>query len=154
MQKNTFGYSKPSHVKLFVRLMLIPLIAACGLFAAGCEAAKGKPFAEKAVEEFHAQMSAQQFAQIYAAASPEFKKATEEAAAIEYLTAVHGKLGKFKSTSQTGFNASVDNGVSQIKLEYATEYENGKVNETFVYKVEGEKVSLVNYKPEGDALKK
>lgn len=155
MRKTTFGPAKPSHtIKLFVRLMIIPIIAAAGLFAAGCEAAKGKPFAEKAVGEFHSQLNAQQFAQIYAAASPEFKKSTEEATAVGYFTLVHTKMGEYKSTNQTGFNASVDNGVSSVTLNYDTEYANGKASETFIYKVEGEKVSLVSYKVESDAMKK
>jgi hypothetical protein len=154
MRKTTLGHSKPNHIKLFIRLMLIPVIAACGLFAAGCEAAKGKPFAEKAVGEFHTQLNAQQFAQIYAATAPEFKKSTEEAAAVEYFTLVHTKMGEFKSANQTGFNANSDNGVSSVTLDYDTEYANGKATETFVYKVEGEKVSLVNFKLTSDAMKK
>lgn len=138
----------------WLRLLLIPAIVACGFFATGCDAAKAKPFAEKAVEDFHTQMGAEQFAQIYSNASDELKKSATEKDFENVLATMHKKLGAYKSAKQTGFNAGSNNGVSSIKLDYETEYAEGKATETFIYKVEGEKVSLLSFNIESEALKK
>ena len=141
-------------VRIFIRLMLIPIIAACGLFAAGCEASKGKPFAEKAVEEFHTQLNAQQYSQIYGNLAEDFRKSVDEKQVESVLSTIHQKLGAFKSNKQTGFNVGSTNGVSAIKLDYEAEFAEGKATESFTFKVEGEKVSMMAFNIESDVLKK
>ena len=111
----------------------------------GCSALAGKTPAESAVTQFHAQLDAGSFDDIYEQTDARFKNATTHDQFVAVLRAIHTKLGNVVSAKQTNWFAQDSTGGSMLSLTYETEFASGKGTEKFSYAVAGNAVRLVGY---------
>lgn len=127
----------------------LSMLAAVAL--AGCSMGQDLASGGAAVDAFHRQMDAGQFAAIDAAAGAEIKASPGGLAPI--LEQVHARLGKVKSTARTGFNDAVNNGDHRLELSYKTVFERGEGDEEFIFRMIEGKPVLIGYHVKSDALK-
>lgn len=121
------------------------------LALAGCSMGQDLTSGGAAVDAFHKQMDAGQFAAIDAAAGAEIKASPGGLAPI--LEQIHARLGNVKSTTRTGFNDRIDNGDHRLELMYDTKFERGDGAEEFVFRMIDGKPVLIGYHVKSDALK-
>jgi len=112
---------------------------ACSLYS------EGKPAAEAGVVQFHAQLDAGNFTEIYAASHQKFKDATSEEEMVKLFTAVHTKLGAVKESTPQSWKAGNFNLVSTVTLVQDTVFENGRGTEQFTFVIEDKKAFLAGY---------
>jgi hypothetical protein len=120
--------------------------------ASGCAGQKGKAAAEKAVGEFHTKLDAGDFAGIYAATHPDFKKASSEKDFVAILDAVHRKLGTVRSSEQVSWRMKQFNLDTNAQLTYKTTFSDGEGIEQFNYRVDDKSAVLVGYNINSSAL--
>ncbi len=127
-------------------------IVAAALALSACSIGKDVPVAEAAVARFHQQLDAGKFAETLENATPQMAVEAKEGKWNALLTAVHTKLGKFRSAKTVGWNDSFTNGDHFITLNVASQYERGAAQEQFVYRIWGEKALLAGYHVNSEAL--
>ncbi|QDZ07127.1 hypothetical protein FPZ24_06215 [Sphingomonas panacisoli] len=127
----------------------LSMLAAAAL--GGCSMGQDLSSGGAAVDAFHSQMNAGQFAAIAAGAGPEIQATAGGFAPI--LEQIHARLGNVKSTSRTGFNDRVDNGEHRLELTYDTKFDRGDGAEEFVFRMAKGKPLLIGYHVKSDALK-
>jgi len=133
--------------RIIVKSVVACLIATFfALLVLGCGLAKGKEQAARAVDTFHQQMNAAQFAEIYRAASPELQKTTTEADFTRLMETIHRKLGNFKTAREVGSRAISGSSGTTVTLTEESEFEHGSGTETFVFSVSDASATLVRYK--------
>ena len=111
----------------------------------GCSMGKSKQVAEQAVEQVHRQLDAEQFDRIYADAGDEFRKAGKAEDAQAYFAAIHKKLGNVKAAHETGYFVNTTLSGTTARVQYDSEFAEGKAAESFVFSVRGEQATLVGY---------
>lgn len=131
-----------------------PALIVAVLAAAACGCSSGKDLAEArgAVNAFHHQLDAGQFAQIYAAAAPDLKGAATEADFVALLAAVHRKLGPLQSASPLGWNVNYTTGGGFVTLNYQSAFQGGQAQESFTYRLENGAPKLAGYHVASNAL--
>jgi hypothetical protein len=117
----------------------------------GCSVGQDLSSGGTAVEDFHRQLNAGQFAAIESAADTEIKAVPGGFAPV--LDHIHARLGKVMSSTRTGFNDRVDNGDHRLDLVYGTKFEKGDGVEEFVFRIVDGKPVLAGYHVKSDALK-
>jgi hypothetical protein len=122
------------------------------LALAGCSIGADVPVADKAIVAFHTALDAGQFAAIYAQSAKDMKETTTEPRLTAFLGAVHRKLGTFKSGKSVGWNDNVNGNGHFISINYQATYEHGPAAESFVYRIDNGKATLVGYHVNADAL--
>jgi hypothetical protein len=120
-------------------------ILAASLLLAGCSGGEDVANAEKDVASFHAQLNAADFGAIHEQASSEWKGATSRPDAIKLFSAIHRKLGAFKSGKQDGWHVNYGTGGKTIAVQYRSDFEKGAAVEVFTFKESGEKLQMVGY---------
>ena len=121
------------------------------LVLGGCSMGQDLSSGGAAVDAFHRQLDAGQFAAIESASGPEIKATAGSFASI--LEQIHARLGNVKSSTRTGFNDRLDNGDHRLELMYDTKFERGDGGEEFVFRMVGGKPVLIGYHVKSDALK-
>jgi len=94
----------------------------------------------------------QRFADIFAEASDELKKATTEQELSRLLGAVNGKLGAVKTAEDNGWNVNFNTSGTFVKLSFKTEFEKGTGVETFTYRIVDGRARLTGYNINSNAL--
>lgn len=123
---------------------LMPFAAAAML--AGCNVKESSKAADVEVGQFHQGLDAGGWQAIWASADPQLRKTTTRAQFGKLLDAVHGKLGKVKTSQQVGWNAEATTGGSFVTVTMQTTFERGAGTEQFVFrKGEADKLTLVGY---------
>jgi hypothetical protein len=106
---------------------------------------EGKPAAEKAVVEFHSMLDEGRFDEIYDASDRALKDVTSREEMNKLFNAVHSKLGKVKTSTETNFQIGNYNLKTSVMLTEETIFESGKGVETFTYYVDGNNATLVGW---------
>ena len=128
---------KPILLLTFVAVLLVAL--------SSCSLTKSKGTGERAVAQFHNQLNAGQYHEIYAQSDEGFRKAATEADAVALFDAVRRKLGTVKNSNETGWHVNATTGGTMVSLAYDVEFSEGKGTEQFVFTVTGDKALLYNY---------
>jgi hypothetical protein len=126
---------------LFVVLLILP----------ACSAGKSKQLAEQGVTNFHAQLDAEQYHEIFSNASLEFQKSGTEAEFVELFSAIHRKLGKVQNAKEQTFFINYGTSGTTVTLTYKTDFASGGASEQFVWRV-GEQAVLINYRVDSRLL--
>jgi Protein of unknown function (DUF4019) len=130
---------------LFSVVCLVFLVAGCG----------GKQQianAEAAVTQFHADLNAGNFNQIYLASDPAMKNASSQEKFVALLDAIHRKLGAVKSANRQTFFINYTTSGKFLRLTYATQYDADSATEEFVFRINGDNVTLAGYHINAEAL--
>jgi hypothetical protein len=119
-------------------------LASLGLTGAGQTAA-----AEHAVQHLHALLDAGQDAQIVAEADPLFTSTASPADAAQFFANVHATYGVVRSSTLNTWtvNQQVATGATGtfLRMDYATHFAFGQATETFTWRIDGGRMSLVGY---------
>lgn len=101
--------------------------------------------AEQEVPNFHTQLDAAQFNEIYEASAEDLKTVTTKQDFVAFLSAVNRKLGKVLKSEKTTWNVNYHTSGTFITLAYNTTFTNGAGTEQFVYKLLNGRALLVGY---------
>lgn len=121
------------------------LLAGLALALSACGIKQAYEDANGAVAAFHAGLDRESYDALWEGSADGMKRAAAKADFAKFLGAVHTKLGKVKSSQQTGINVNSVNGSTTITVQAQTEFEKGKASETFTFVKGGEKLLLLNY---------
>jgi len=122
---------------------LVPIAAVAML--SGCGLQEQFKDADREVARFHAALDAGNYDAIWAMTGPKFRAATKQAEFQKVLDAVHRKLGKVRSTKQTGWNANAGTSGRTLVVTMATTFERGSGTETFTYAKDADQLTLAGY---------
>lgn len=120
-------------------------LALCLAALSSCSLTKGKGIAERGVAQFHDQLNASRFHDIYVQSDDGFRKAVSEAEAVALFEAIRRKLGTVKNSTQTVWNVNATTSGTMVSLAYDVEFSEGKGTEQFIFHVTGDKALLLNY---------
>jgi hypothetical protein len=110
-----------------------------------CSVGSDVPAATAAADSFHKQLNAGQYQAIYDSSDRLMKNTGPAKDFVDLLTAVHRKLGDFKSAETPGWNDQVTTNGHFVKLIYQSKYEQGTAEETFDFRIDGQSATLVGY---------
>lgn len=113
------------------------------LLTFGCAAETNRDVAAVAVEKFHSQLNDELYQLIYLQADNEFKG--NEAAQTAYLKMVRETMGKVRTATAGATSAHNLKDEAQITMAYATDFEQGRALETFVFRVKDRQARLMHY---------
>jgi ABC-type glycerol-3-phosphate transport system substrate-binding protein len=120
-------------------------LAVTVLVLAACSSSKDFDLAQAEVVHFRELMAAQEFEKIYSEGSDELKKTTTVQNMVRLLGAIDRKLGAVKKATGNGWNVNYNPSGTSVTLKFKTEFEKGKGDETFVYRLAGGKALLSGY---------
>jgi hypothetical protein len=109
----------------------------------GCGLKQNTKAAEAEIERFHQRWNADDFKTVYDEAHADFRSSQPADVALQTLQGVKQNYGAFKSATRRSWGFSSDNGVTNVKLKYDSNYEKGSAVEAFVYRMSGDKALLV-----------
>jgi hypothetical protein len=115
------------------------------LVAGGCSSGEDIAVAKTEVAHFRELMVMQRFAEIFADASDDLKKATTEQGLVRLLAAVNGKLGAVKTAEDNGWNVNFNTSGTFVRLSFKTQFEKGTGVETFTYRITDGRARLTGY---------
>jgi hypothetical protein len=135
------------------RALLASLLAVSFvLVVAGCGGKQQIANAEAAVTQFHVQLNDGNFDPIYTDSDSAMKNASSREKFVAFLEAVHRKLGSVKSANRKTFFMNYGTSGKFLRLTYATQYDADNATEEFVFRVNGNDVTLVGYHINSEAL--
>lgn len=123
--------------------ILLPLLAA--LAFSGCSTQKNFQEAERATDEFHLQMAKGNYGGIYDATGAPFKATTSRELLIGMLQRINRKLGPCGDPNRQGFNVNYNTGGTFVMMSYTRKCANGPLEESFTWRIEGDKAVLYGY---------
>lgn len=131
---------KSNFLNLSICLSLLVFIgAACSGFT------KGKAAGEKAVVNFHEQLNAEKYDEIYEQSAKEFKDSDSKENVIKFLQAVHNKLGAVNKAESQGWHVNTTPMGTVVALQYETVFNNDKAIESFTFLMNGDDAKLLSY---------
>jgi len=131
---------KPNFLNLSICVLVLIIVgAACSSFT------KGKSAGEKAVVNFHDQLNAEKYDEIYEQSAKEFKNSAGKEEIIKFLQAVHRKLGTAETSSQQGWHVNATPTGAVVTMSYETNFTNDKAVESFTFFMNGEDAQLAGY---------
>ena len=128
------------------------LAGAALLALAGCSAGADLPVARAGVDKVHSQLNGGQCAEIRDQASTEFKELSSAESWKTVCDQLAAGLGKFVSLAQVGWNDEVGTNGHIIRINYDSEFEKGKAQEQFLFRIDGGKAVLVGYHVNSDVF--
>jgi hypothetical protein len=136
-----------------MRSVLRPLVLACLLLLQACQAGQNIAAARRATLEFGASAAAGRYNEIYERAGSELKRSATQAAFVGVLETVAKKLGRCTQRTEVGGGMTDDPVHGRfVTLNYETQYQGGKADERFMWRVEGGKPQLLRYDIRSPAL--
>jgi uncharacterized protein DUF4019 len=129
-------------------ILLLLLLYSCGRSAYGVY-----KIANSATERFHQQLNQTQYEEIYADASDEFRNHGTREESLAVFQKVYENLGAQKSSSMKNINVNRNNKGTFVTLVYDSAFEQGRADEQFVWRVEGDQAKLYGYHAESDKLR-
>lgn len=126
---------------------------AYGLWQCGTGFVEGGRKSDTFVAEFHRNMNAGKFDDIYNQSDAAFRQSSTKEDLLKFLAAVHNKLGTAGSTSRAGINVNTNTNGTFVTVTYTTQYDKGTAAETFTWRkgVTGD-LKLVGYDIRSNAL--
>jgi hypothetical protein len=122
------------------------------LVVAGCGGKQQIANAEAAVTLFHSELNARNFDQIYTDSDSAMKNVSSREKFVAFLEAVHRKLGSEKSANRKSFFMNYGTSGKLLRLTYTTQYDADNATEEFVFRVNGNDVTLAGYHINSEAL--
>jgi hypothetical protein len=109
-------------------------LCATGLLAA-CSPTQDLSTVKAAIGEFHTELNAGKIQPIYDSAGPELKSPGSSGDMLQFLGAVHRKLGAFQSGDVQTWNDSITGQGHLVTIGFAAKYDKGPADEQFVYRI-------------------
>jgi uncharacterized protein DUF3887 len=149
------GAQPPPRKRVLLKWSLLAtgLLLAYGLWQCGSGLVKGGQASDAAVAEFHHNLNAGSFEEIYSRSDQVFQESGKKEELFKFFTAIHKKLGNAGNASRGGINVNANTSGTFITVTYTTTYDKGAATETFTWRkgVAGD-LKLVGYNIQSDAL--
>ena len=127
------------------QLTSVVFVCALSLIAVACGMSKHKQNAEQAVTKFHQQLNSSQYRDMYVQSDKLFQQNTSEADAIALFDAVHRKLGNVDNVTPAGWHVNATPMGTFVTLAYEVDFSEGKGQEQFGFKMNGNQALLISY---------
>ena len=127
-------------------------IVTAAIALAGCSFGQDIASTGKAIDDFHASLNRDQIAIIYDGSNSDMKNATSATDFSRFMTAIHTKLGAFKSGRSVGWNENANPAGTFVVINYSAKYAKGDAAEVFTFKMAGGKPVLSGYNINSRAL--
>ena len=108
----------------------------------GCNPLARIDDARKKAAEFHSRYDAGTLELIYRDAHPDMKAMHTESEFLDLMNSMRDKLGKVVSTSETGVHTFSGTSGSEVTMTFSTQYEKGKGEEKFNFRLKDGKAIL------------
>ena len=129
------------------------LVMVVGFLLCSCTSTIGDvTSARNAVVHFHQELDKEKYAEMYAEAAPELRKATTQEDFLALMSAVHRKLGMVQDATQTRFNVNWTTSGTRVELHYQTKFSGGNAAEVFTWKTGGDHSTVMGYHINSNAL--
>jgi hypothetical protein len=102
--------------------------------------------ASAAADRFHQQLNAGDYDQIYENATEEFRRSGKREDLNHLFDNIRNKMGRAGRPSAIGFHVNWRNGVLWVDQAFNTQFEKGKAQEYFVWKIQQDQPHLYNYR--------
>lgn len=135
-------------MKLLTNALLLSLF----IFLSACSMSKNMSLAEKEVPNFHAQLDAGQFKELYESAAEELKTTITKQDFIALLSAVNRKLGRVIKSEKTTWSVNYNTSGSFVSMTYNTTFTKGTGMEQFIFRLHDGRALLVSYHINSNAL--
>lgn len=145
------GDISSAHMKSILTSLFAGALAAIALSGCG-KLAREKDLASDAMDQFHERFNAGDFDKIFDTADADFQRARPRGEFLNYIEAVHGKLGDYKNCDNHGWSTNFINSDTTVTLHYKTTFTKGTGDEEFVYRVSGARATLQSYQINSDKL--
>lgn len=122
------------------------------LWQCGSALVQGRRLADTAVQHFHEQLNNGEFAEIYGGADEGFRNAGKREEALQFLKAVHDKLGTAGQYTFLNINVNTNTHGTFITTVYNTTFARGRATERFIWVRHGATLALYTYNIESPAL--
>jgi hypothetical protein len=114
-------------------------------FCAACSVGESTDVATKAVADFRIAYYEGGFDKLYNEAGQELRDQITRADWNKLMRVITARLGQVRSQSDPAWNVSTSPKGTFVTLVYQIEFEKGKATESFVWRVDGQKVQLIGY---------
>ena len=122
------------------------LLLGLGLIAlASCSIAADKRVGAEAADRFHTLYNAEDYAGIYGSADKAFRASTPDTEFVALMSAIHRKLGLYRSSTPAGWRASATPSGTQLALGFRSQFAAGAAQEEFVYRLASGNAYLIHY---------
>lgn len=135
-------------MKLLINTLLLSLL----ILLSACSMSENMNLAEKEIPNFHAQLDAGQFKEIYESATEELKTTITKQDFIALLSAVNRKLGRVIRSDKTAWGVNYDISGSFVSMTYYTTFTKGTGMERFIFRLRDGHALLENYQINSNAL--
>lgn len=125
-------------------------IAAAALAASACSFTEQRDVAEAEVQRFHRLFNQRQAERLYAEASDELKRITQQEDFVRLLGDLHDQFGTVREANRQSWNVNSNNGRTTVVLGYDTRFERGQATEEFTYRMANGRPILVTYRINSD----
>jgi len=122
------------------------------MWECGSSLVQGRGLSNAAVDRFHGQLNANNYSAIYAEADERFRRSISQEDFLQFLGAVHKKLGDSNSQTLTNLNVQAMTNGTFLTASYQTKYARGQAQETFTWVKDGPSLKLVSYNVNSRAL--
>jgi Protein of unknown function (DUF4019) len=95
--------------------------------------------------EFHKRLNSEQYHEIYAQADRQFRNSASEEDITSFLRGVHEKLGNAGDAKRQNIVVKTTPGGTYATVIYETKFTSGSGTETYVWRLDGERLLLVGY---------
>lgn len=137
--------AKPKR-KVFLKwsLGITALLFAYLVWQCSTTMSKATSLATDATQRFHQQFNSGEYGQIYSEADLQGDQRNRDEF-IEFLAAVHGKMGDFRSSNNTNLAVHSEAGDTTVTAKFDSTYERGRAKETFVWSKANGHLRLQSY---------
>lgn len=150
----TGGAKRPKRVLWKWSLAITSVFLLWGVWQCGSGLYSGYKSGDQAVQHFHAQLNAGQYEEICNEADEAFAHSEKHDELVHFLEQVHKKLGSAVTARQLHVNVSATNVGTFVTSEFATHFDQGEADETFVWRKSGADLRLYRYNVQSNAFLK
>ncbi|WP_086609179.1 hypothetical protein [Erythrobacter donghaensis] len=130
----------------------IVLALAGALALAACNPAAQLGDAQGRIKDFQNDYNRGDRDAIFANVGETWRKVSPRAQMDAQVAMIEARLGKIKSSEQSGFNTGFNNGVTATQVVMQTVFEKGEANEVFLFHGSGEEMELVGWQVDSPLL--
>jgi len=112
----------------------------------------GRRLSNAAVQNFHQQLNAEKYDEIFDTADESFRTSKSKEDSLKVLRTVHAKLGNARSETLTQVTMQTTGAGTFVITTYTTTFEQGEAVERFTWVKRGETLFLRGYHVDSNAL--
>lgn len=126
-------------------LPILTFLAAALIGLTGCGLAKNTKKVDAEVDKFHQHWNADEFQAVFDEAHMNFRAAQPASDLMNTFRAVKKNYGDLKSSKRASWGFNTDNGVTDIRVKYDSNFDRGSAVEEFAYRMSGDQALLLSY---------